>query len=53
MALSDCPKCWETPCACGHEYRDWSIERLEDQIATLTLIMIKKKEERDARHRGT
>lgn len=23
MALSDCPKCWETPCACGHEYRNW------------------------------
>lgn len=21
MALSDCPKCWDTPCTCGHEYR--------------------------------
>jgi hypothetical protein len=19
MALSDCPKCWDTPCTCGHE----------------------------------
>lgn len=18
MALSDCPKCWDTPCSCGH-----------------------------------
>lgn len=18
MALSDCPKCWDTPCTCGH-----------------------------------
>ena len=23
MSLSDCPKCWDTPCTCGHEYRDW------------------------------
>jgi len=20
MSLSDCPKCWNTPCDCGHEY---------------------------------
>ena len=20
MALSDCAKCWETPCRCGYEY---------------------------------
>ena len=20
MAMSDCSKCWETPCVCGHEY---------------------------------
>ena len=25
MALSDCPRCWETPCVCGYEYKDWSI----------------------------
>lgn len=24
MALSSCPKCWETPCVCGYGYRDWS-----------------------------
>lgn len=24
MALSDCPKCWDTPCLCGYEYRLWS-----------------------------
>lgn len=27
MMLSDCVKCWETPCVCGHGYRDWSKER--------------------------
>lgn len=21
MAISDCPKCWETPCVCGYEYK--------------------------------
>lgn len=20
MSLSDCPKCWDTPCTCGHEW---------------------------------
>jgi hypothetical protein len=27
MSLSDCPKCWDTPCSCGHEYKNWSVER--------------------------
>ena len=26
MAMSDCPKCWDTPCTCGHGYRDLSKE---------------------------
>ena len=21
MALSDCIKCWQTPCECGHEFK--------------------------------
>ena len=24
VSLSDCIKCWETPCRCGYEYKDWS-----------------------------
>lgn len=24
MALSDCEKCWNTPCDCGWEYRNWT-----------------------------
>lgn len=28
MSMSDCPKCWDTPCTCGWEYRDYSVHRL-------------------------
>ena len=28
MSLSDCPKCWETPCICGHDYKDYSDRKL-------------------------
>lgn len=24
MSMSDCEKCWDTPCECGWEYRSWS-----------------------------
>ncbi len=24
MSMSDCIKCWNTPCTCGYEYRMWS-----------------------------
>jgi hypothetical protein len=27
MALSDCPECWETPCVCGHQYQQYSLDR--------------------------
>ena len=23
MALSDCIKCWDTPCSCGFEYKNY------------------------------
>jgi tripartite-type tricarboxylate transporter receptor subunit TctC len=35
MALSDCPKCWDTPCTCGYMYKDMSSEKIERQIAVL------------------
>lgn len=28
--LSDCPKCWDTPCTCGYLYKDWSDDKLEE-----------------------
>lgn len=43
MAMSDCSKCWETPCACGHDYRDWSEARLIQQIAMLEKVLAEKK----------
>ena len=24
MSLSDCSMCWDTPCTCGHEYKEYS-----------------------------
>ena len=24
MAMSDCEKCWDTPCTCGWEYRNYT-----------------------------
>ena len=30
MSLSDCEKCWETPCCCGWEYRNWSKKQLKE-----------------------
>lgn len=35
MALSDCPKCWNTPCTCGYEYKEWSAERKQEFAATV------------------
>jgi hypothetical protein len=26
MSLSDCTKCWETPCICGHEYEYYTAD---------------------------
>jgi hypothetical protein len=28
MSLSDCEKCWDTPCTCGWDYKHYSKERL-------------------------
>ena len=28
--MSDCSKCWETPCVCGHEYKKYSPERKQE-----------------------
>lgn len=42
MSMSDCEKCWSTPCCCGWEYRDHSKEeRLE--LAAVVLGVSKDK----------
>ena len=33
--MSDCERCWDTPCTCGWGYRDWSDERAADIIAAV------------------
>jgi len=41
--LSDCPKCWETPCVCGHEYKGWKEDKIENQIKMLEMVRNEKK----------
>ena len=50
MALSDCIKCWDTPCTCGWEQRNSSIEYLENRICFLQLIIEFKKSNPNAKH---
>lgn len=35
MSLSDCEKCWDTPCQCGWEYRGYSREGRAKQAAVV------------------
>jgi hypothetical protein len=34
MSLSDCIKCWNTPCTCGWEYRFYSFTVITKYIAS-------------------
>lgn len=43
MAMSDCIKCWDTPCRCGHGYAHWSEKDLEDQIKMLQKVLAAKR----------
>ncbi len=40
--LSDCPKCWETPCVCGHEWRNRPLKYLVDMRNTIDRIIQEK-----------
>jgi hypothetical protein len=45
MALSDCVKCWETPCICGYEYSRkeyWSLAKLKELRNALDKEIIKR-----------
>jgi hypothetical protein len=43
MALSDCPKCWDTPCMCGYEYERWSDESILKLISVLKRTLDSRK----------
>jgi hypothetical protein len=35
MALSDCEKCWDTPCQCGWYFREYDTHQLAAYIAKI------------------
>ena len=39
MSLADCPKCWDSPCTCGHDYKHWDEEMIEEQIRMLERVL--------------
>ena len=49
MSLSDCSECWDTPCTCGFEYKDYTDDEIIEWLRDIlkfhpNLIMtIKKK----------
>lgn len=36
MSMSDCIKCWNTPCTCGYSYKNWS----QEERIKLALVVI-------------
>ena len=49
MSLSDCIKCWDTPCTCGWDYRNYSIENLKERKRLLEKVIKFKKKFPDAK----
>jgi len=39
MSLADCPKCWDSPCTCGNDYKCWDEEMIEEQIRMLERVL--------------
>ena len=39
MSMSDCERCWNTPCSCGWDYIGWSKQSIELHIKMLTNIL--------------
>lgn len=48
MALSDCTHCWMTPCECGWDYRNYSIETLQERVGMFAMILAFKRRNPDA-----
>jgi hypothetical protein len=43
--MFNCQHCWETPCCCGFEYRDWEPKRVQKQIDTLEHVLAMKRQQ--------
>lgn len=35
MSLRDCIECWSTPCECGHEFKNTSVEYREQMTRSI------------------
>ena len=44
MSMSDCVKCWDTPCTCGYEYRKYSKKYRVQQASVVLGISENSKE---------
>lgn len=42
MSMSDCVKCWDTPCTCGYGYEHWDEKKILDQIEMLKKVLNEK-----------
>lgn len=52
MALSDCIKCWDTPCICGWGYRHFTTKMLKNKILLLSGVLKYKTDHPDAEWSG-
>jgi hypothetical protein len=50
MSLSDCTKCWDTPCTCGWYYRLMSNNRLKNRIDLLNKVLKFKEDNPKAKY---
>jgi hypothetical protein len=50
MSMTDCVKCWNTPCICGWGYKGWSIESLKS-LRDILNSLIQEKEAASAAER--
>ena len=47
MSLSDCEKCWETPCVCGYTYKKWKTERIVELRDVLNKTIYERSDNSD------
>ena len=51
--MGSCEKCWDHYCTCGYQYRDWTVERLNQHIQMLWNVMWEKLMEREKKSAET